>query len=358
MPHVNFIHQIRRSLAGGSASDVFLSMMMAVTLIAAVAHLVFIFCFDAVGVPWMARVNMVSVLLYGLTAVLLRQGHHMTALALVVAEIILHAIAAVVVIGWESGFHYYIILIIPVAVLSSLHKVWLKWGFAFSVGVLYILLDHVFRLAAPLNTVTPGLLTGLHYFNLASTLLILGLLAAVYCRLVVRAEASLRQQACTDPLTQLRNRRFALEAAQHEAAVYQRGGRPLVLVLGDVDHFKRVNDKFGHEMGDTALKAVAQVLRNGVREVDHVARWGGEEFLMLLPATDEAEALRVSERLRSDVEHLNLTCNSLPVPLTITLGVSLLAHGETVEQALARADQALYRGKQDGRNRVVLAEKP
>ena len=358
MPHVNFIHQIRRSLAGGAASDVFLSMMLAVTVIAASAHLIFIFLFDSAGVPWMARANMVSVLMYVLTAWLLKQGHNMTALTFVVLEIILHAITAVVVIGWGSGFHYYIILIIPVAVLSSLHKPAFKAVFATGVGVLYLLLDHGFRQAVPIDALKPALLSSLHYFNLASTLMILGLLSMVYYRLVVRADARLRHQACTDPLTQLRNRRFAMEVAQHEAAVYQRGGRPLVLVLGDIDHFKQVNDRFGHEMGDTALKAVAQVLRNGVREVDHVARWGGEEFLMLLPATDEAEALRVSERLRGDVERLNLAQNGQPVPLTLTLGISLLAQGETVEHALARADRAMYSGKQDGRNRVVLAEKP
>lgn len=342
-------------LAGTNTTGVFLGLLSAVTVIASVAHLAFIFLFDSVGVAWMARGNVASVLVYTLSAMLIQNGRHFIAMGLIVGEILLHGILSVVVIGWESGFHYYIILIIPVAILSNMHANWQKVSAAIAVGVLYMGLDFMFRDARPLEDLPHAMLSGLHYFNQASTLVILGLLATVYYRLVASAEAKLRLQACTDPLTQLRNRRFAMEVAQHEAAVFERGGRPLALVLGDVDHFKRINDVHGHETGDTALKAVAQALREGVREVDHVARWGGEEFLMLLPSTDVDEALRVSERIKDAISKIDLVHNHQLVPISITLGVSLLAPGETVEQALARADKALYQGKQAGRNRVVLA---
>lgn len=342
-------------LAGTNTTGVFLGLMSAVTVIAAVAHLAFIFLFDSVGVAWMARGNVASVLLYTLSALLIHNGRHFLAMGLIVGEILMHGILSVVVIGWESGFHYYIILIIPVAILSNMHATWQKAFAAVSVGVLYMGMDFAFRDAQPLETLPHAMLSGLHYFNQASTLVILGILATVYYRLVASAEAKLRHQACTDPLTQLRNRRFAMEVAQHEAAVFERGGRPLALVLGDVDHFKQINDVHGHETGDMALKAVAQALRDGVREVDHVARWGGEEFLMLLPSTDVDEAMRVSERLRESIQQIDLVHNHQLVPLRITLGVVLLKAGETIEQALARADKALYQGKQAGRNRVVLA---
>lgn len=357
MSHLQDLLRTFRTVAseGDSTAKAFLGMMTAVTVIAAVAHLAFIFLFDSAGVYWLSRINVASVLLYALSALLIRHGRHMVAMVLIVLEILVHGIVAVHVIGWESGFHYYIMLIIPVAILSSLHRPWFKALVAISIGVLYMALDLLFRDAPALETLSRPVLQGLHYFNQASTLFILGLLAMVYYRLVADAEARLRQQACTDPLTQLRNRRFAMEVAEHEAAVFQRGGRPLALVIGDIDHFKRINDNHGHEAGDVALKAVADVLKDGVREVDHVARWGGEEFLMLLPATDEDEAIQVCERLRASVQDLGLAHEQRAVSLTITLGVSLLARDETVEQALARADRALYRGKQAGRNRVVLA---
>nr|WP_269089901.1 GGDEF domain-containing protein [Aquabacterium fontiphilum] len=169
------------------------------------------------------------------------------------------------------------------------------------------------------------------------------------------AEHQLRLQACTDPLTQLRNRRFAMEVAQHEAAVFERGGRPLALLLCDIDHFKRINDQHGHDAGDAVLRAVAQALREGVREIDHVARWGGEEFLVLLPGTEVAEAEQVADRLREAVQRLEAGPRAGALAVTMTFGVSVLRPGEGVEQALARADQALYRGKEAGRNRVILA---
>jgi diguanylate cyclase (GGDEF)-like protein len=352
---VNLIQQFRHILTNQDTEGVFLRLMLAVTVIASMSHLAFILLFDSAGVVWLSRVNVGSLLLYVLSALLIQQDYKLTAITLIAAEIILHGILAVYVIGWDSGFHFYIILIIPVAIVSTLHRPPLKVLAAVGTGLLYIALDILFRGRAPHHALPAHILSGLYYFNLASTLVILALLATLYFRLVASAEARLRLQACTDPLTQLRNRRFAMEAAQHEAAVFQRGGRPLALVIGDVDHFKRINDKHGHETGDVALKAVAQALNGGVREVDHVARWGGEEFLMLLPATEADEALRVSERLREAVQALDLRHNGAVVSVTITLGVSVLNPDETVEQALARADQALYRGKQDGRNRVVWA---
>lgn len=199
------------------------------------------------------------------------------------------------------------------------------------------------------------LLAALHYINLATMLIIMGVLASTYHRLVQRSERRLHELACTDPLTQLRNRRFMLEVAQREAAVFARGGRPLSILIGDVDHFKRINDQHGHAVGDAVLRAIARVLREGVREVDHVARWGGEEFLVLLPSTGLDESHQVAERLRAAVQGLAEVEERAGLGLSITLGLAELQPGESIEQALMRADRALYEGKQAGRNRVIPA---
>jgi diguanylate cyclase (GGDEF)-like protein len=339
-------------------ADVFPQLLLAISAIAALVHLSFILVFDSAGVEAMARINMASVLMYALAAMLVQHNRLNLAIALMGFELAAHGLLAVWVVGWDTGFHYYIILIIPVSIVSTLAKAGFKAVIAVTTALFYIGLDVVFRKAEPAYALPPAVLNSLHYFNLASILLILGLLALVYYRLVAEAQASLHEQASTDPLTQLRNRRHAMEAAQREAAVFARGGRPLALVIGDVDHFKHINDEHGHEVGDQALKAIAQSLREGVRTIDHVSRWGGEEFLVLLPGTEQEEARHVAERLRRLVQQIGTLPEGLPVALSITLGVSVLAPGESIEHALARADRALYEGKESGRNRVILAAEP
>ncbi|MBH1988013.1 MAG: GGDEF domain-containing protein [Burkholderiales bacterium] len=343
------------------AMDVYARLMLVVSVIAALAHLGFIFLFQAVGASQLAVLNFASVLTHLLAAGLILRERTPAAAFLIATEVLVHGTVATMWIGWAAGFHHYIVLILPVVVVSGYFPAWVKASLALLAGLFYIGLDALFRHAQPPLVVPDAVLDALHYLNLAAMLAILAVLASVYFRLVSRAEWRLRELACTDPLTQLRNRRFAMDVAQHEAAVFERGGRPLAILLGDIDHFKRINDAHGHAAGDTVLRAVARVLRDGVREVDHVARWGGEEFLVLLPATDVQEAMRVADRLRGAVEalpelgELREFAGLAGLGLTLTLGVASLRPGETVEQALVRADRALYDGKQAGRNRVLLA---
>jgi len=161
--------------------------------------------------------------------------------------------------------------------------------------------------------------------------------------------------AATDPLTGLANRRHTLQQLDQVAREARIELGPVVL-LADLDHFKRINDEHGHDIGDQALVAVSAALRAGTREADTVARWGGEEFLVLLPSSRSGEALELAERLRARVEALVVTDRTgLPVPLTISIGVARLCPQETGAAWLRRADEALYDAKDGGRNRCVVA---
>jgi diguanylate cyclase (GGDEF)-like protein/PAS domain S-box-containing protein len=165
-------------------------------------------------------------------------------------------------------------------------------------------------------------------------------------------EAHLERLATTDPLTGLANRGrfFAIATAEIKRA--ERYERPLAVIMVDIDFFKRINDAYGHEVGDLALREFANLCRTIARRQDIVARLGGEEFGLLLPETDRAEALALADRLRLAVEALR--SDGLPAPMTISVGVSEVFLGEvTVDAALARADQALYIAKRSGRNRTV-----
>jgi diguanylate cyclase (GGDEF)-like protein/PAS domain S-box-containing protein len=165
-------------------------------------------------------------------------------------------------------------------------------------------------------------------------------------------EANLERLASTDPLTGLVNRAHFFTLAKGEIRRARRHGRPLAVIMADIDHFKRINDTYGHGEGDRALASFADLCRTLVRAEDTIARLGGEEFALLLPETDAAQAVALANRLRAAVEELHL--GGLPAPLTISIGISqFLAAETTVDAALSRADQALYAAKRSGRNRVV-----
>lgn len=169
-----------------------------------------------------------------------------------------------------------------------------------------------------------------------------------YHRAIERA-ALLEQQALTDPLTRVANRRAAQERLEEELVDGERRGRPLSVAMLDVDHFKAVNDTYGHETGDVVLREVAAALSATVRARDLVARWGGEEFLLLLPETTAGEALAIAERVRLAIAGLHPE----GLRITATIGVAEAADGETAGSLLRRADLGLYAGKQDGRNQTV-----
>ena len=128
---------------------------------------------------------------------------------------------------------------------------------------------------------------------------------------------------------------------------------PLSFLLADIDHFKSINDCHGHEAGDRVLVAIATALRQAVREKDSVARWGGEEFLIMLPDTTLEDAMALAERIRQAVHALQTPVGGRTVSASMTLGVSTLDRAETPASAINRADKALYQGKASGRNRVV-----
>jgi diguanylate cyclase (GGDEF)-like protein len=172
-------------------------------------------------------------------------------------------------------------------------------------------------------------------------------------------EEKLRELAMQDELTGLYNRRHFVELADAEVARARRTSAPLSLAMLDIDHFKAVNDVFGHPVGDLALKEVARAMRETLRTSDVPARFGGEEFVVLLMDTPLEGAIAVTERLRERVGRSEVPAGKGRVArFTVSGGVAELAPGERFEVLLARADEALYRAKEDGRNRTVTSLPP
>ena len=320
---------------------------------ASLVHVAFSGLFFALSAPLMGWANVGSIVLYVAAYGLLRKRHNRPALALIWVELLAHALVATRVLGWESGFHYYVLLMMPMVFMSPVRRKHTKAVLGLALAAFYLGLDLMAHHHAPLAVLTPGALDGVRVFNIIATLVLLAHLANYYLRAVMRAETRLHDLATTDPLTGLANRRRALDVASLHLARRRSDGAPMSLILGDVDHFKSVNDWHGHEVGDHVLVAVAKAMQTATREVDTVCRWGGEEFLIVLPDTDTPEALQVAERVRQAVQHAQLAQADQALSVTITLGVSTLQALEPLSAAIARADAAMYRGKIAGRNRCV-----
>jgi diguanylate cyclase len=181
---------------------------------------------------------------------------------------------------------------------------------------------------------------------------------------VVLATEELRQQkeaaeraARIDALTGVANRRAFDEIAEHEVQRALRYGMPVSLVMIDLDHFKTINDSYGHQTGDAVLVSFARTVTQAVREVDVVGRWGGEEFLVLLPGTAAAEAMRAAERMRAALAECHLHLQGRRIHFTASFGVAEFNPAElSLYSLLDRLDGALYRAKAAGRNRVELAD--
>jgi diguanylate cyclase len=163
-----------------------------------------------------------------------------------------------------------------------------------------------------------------------------------------------RTLATVDALTGLGNRQTMMSHLIGERDRSIRLGQPCCIGMVDIDHFKKVNDVFGHSAGDRVLRAVAECLRNSVRPYDELYRYGGEEFLVCLPAASQEAGLQVLERMRASIEGLRLTAPSGErIPVTATFGLAQLSVDLSIEESLDQADNALYDGKRAGRNRVA-----
>jgi len=184
------------------------------------------------------------------------------------------------------------------------------------------------------------------------------LLAAAFNGLMVELDESrrrLEEMTRTDHLTGLYNRRHLELEAPRLLTLARRENAATALLVADVDHFKQINDSYGHEVGDAVLVHLATVLRKAVRPYDLVVRYGGEEFLMLLPLVTADEALEAAERIRRTVRDTPLCVNRETLSITVSIGVYVAGRIDDLPDAVARADEALYEAKRAGRNRVCLA---
>lgn len=340
----------RRTMAHAA----FWQMTRRVTILAASAHVVCFGFFLWAGLPLLAWLNVLSVGLYAAANRLLARRWNRSALLLIWLEVVGYAVIGTLYVGWGAGFNYYLLMFIPAIMVSGdWPRVGVPLGMLF---VIYLGLHAVSNQLGPLVPIDNTALAWLNVFNVSIFFAMASYTARSYYRLVRHIEGRLREYAIRDTLTDLFNRRHLIEIADGELARARRDGTPLSLVIVDIDNFKQINDKLGHDVGDRVLIHVGELFEGCCRASDTVARWGGEEFLFLLPNTEKEAALEFARRVRVAVASHPLERGmQLPVACTVSLGVASLAPHETLEDAIVRADRALYESKMAGRNTVTPA---
>ena len=345
----NILAPPRRRLSGAA----YWIMLKRVVVVAGGINVAWVGLYALLGSLPLVMLSLVSIVLYAGARWLLELRRNRLAAALIWIEAIGHTVVGSLLLGWDSGFHYFLMMIsVPLLVIGTPPRRALP--FSAAVLLAYAALYAVCTWLGPLRPLPP-LQAGIAMW--VNIVLVFGMfyaMAAYYRMRVVDAERQLLQMATVDPLTGLANRTQFHARAATELGRMQRSGEPVALVLADVDFFKRINDEFGHDAGDKVLVRLAAMLREGLRDCDVLARWGGEEFLALLPACNGHGAHEVAERLRQAVAEVNIEIGGRTLNVTMSFGIAEIGSDQDLLQATTRADRALYRSKHEGRNRVTV----
>ncbi|HRF46379.1 MAG TPA: diguanylate cyclase [Anaerolineales bacterium] len=324
-------------------------------------HALFIPIFYALNVRTLALANIVSVLLYVAAIVVGRRGRYGVGFILCAIEVLGHSVLAVLNLGWESGFQYYIFVMAVIVFLYPSDLTSVKALVAAGMYLTFVTLSLLAQLAPQPGPISTPILRVFEAFNVSTFFFLIIFLTYLYNRAANSAEGQLQDVnralndlARTDSLTGLANRR-AMTARLDQAVAEATGQRSFAIAICDIDDFKALNDTFGHLCGDQILREASRLLNEAIREQDLIARWGGEEFLIYLPATDLRGAAAVAERMRVQVADTQWECAGVPTRVTLTFGISVHRPGASLDDTISAADQALYAGKHQGKDRVMIA---
>jgi len=323
-------------------------------LIAICIHIAFGIAGILIGAPALAWLQVVSIAVYGGCYALSFRGERKIVAALTWFDLLGHSTAAAWIVGPDSGFQFYSWILLPLLFTNPHRELRDKSILAVALSVTYVVIDWSLHQFAPVAVLPHSTTMALRYFNLSSFLLAMTLTAISHAECVILAENRLRAAADTDSLSGLLNRRRMSDQLQQELRRANHRQRPLSVLLLDIDYFKVINDEHGHARGDHVISRVGEILRQTVRQHDLAARWGGEEFMVLLPDTRVDVAMETAERIRRAIYTNVVRSTSNLLPVSVTIGVAGWRDGENLEATIHRADLAMYAGKHAGRNQVVL----
>lgn len=330
------------------------------------AHVLYLILFAVNGVREMVIFNVFSVLFYAGTVWLIRiVKNKISVVYAALAEIILHATYATRCVGWLPDFGMFLLMIIPIVFLMPNKNRNVPFIFLFVSTFLYGMLR--FRYGSPgsslyeLDARTAGNL--FYIINILIGIFVMVYATSIYtimnryteCKLRVQTE-QLRILASVDPLTHLNNRRAMNEHLRQLCTESRSDGKHYVIGLGDIDNFKRVNDTYGHDYGDTVLEAAARILTECIPENGFAARWGGEEFLFVIPDADVHKGFECAEQIISTLRTHRFAKGEREFYVTMTFGVCEGVPDDDVSHIITCADKRLYKGKMCGKNHAEYTD--
>jgi len=321
-------------------------------------HLLFLILFLLFHIPLLAAINVISIgiywfSLYGLGLRAVETGDDRLIGWLTYGELIGHNLLATWYLGRQADFQYYLYLpaLLPFFINTYPRKTYLVRIFVVIALALWIETSSLFD--GPKIPVSPFAIEVFHSMNLLIFLGVLSMLAYLYTTQERLHHDELKEKSRVDPLTGLYNRRYIsdlLDAAHIDPDQWPSPG----LILIDIDRFKAINDSRGHLCGDQLIIAVADALKAKAPSNSTVARWGGDEYLIILHRTDPETLKRFARDLHHSIAKQNFWCNNTSLHVTLTVGATLFQKNETFESMLHRADKALYRGKELGKNQAII----
>jgi diguanylate cyclase (GGDEF)-like protein len=327
------------------------------SLAATLAYIAFYVIRDAAGLRSATLTDGAFALTYIVCLVLLRRGRALGAAILGLGATIPQILVCTSLLGSQVGMHVFMIAMGPAVfmVFTDAQSAF-RWLFALSAAFVFVYCQFALEPTSAALSVSPETARLIFSVNAGAAGLLVALLAAVeHSRRRVSAadakRATNRAQflANTDPLTGLANRRPVMDELERISAEGE-----YCVVVADLDAFKEMNDSFGHLCGDHVLAGVGQELLRHIRQFDTVGRWGGEEFIFVLPRTDIADAVSFAERLRSAIEECSFECSSHTHRVTASFGVADGTDDGMAHRVVRRADDAMYDAKEAGRNRVRM----
>jgi len=319
-------------------------------MITAFVHIIFLILFIYLEVKELIIINIFSILIYAYAILIADMKNEIILSWIVYIEIIAHGLLATYYIGYESGFHYYIYNLVFIPYYAHVGAYQVKiFRMSFLIIVSLSLFTY-FPNITPIVKLDQNILELLNMFNIFGFLFLGTLVTYIFNMKLETYVKELALQSSTDSLTGLYNRRYFLKAAQIEIQNDIRHKNNTAVLMLDIDFFKKVNDTYGHDCGDYVINRISSLIKQNVRPVDVVARWGGEEYLILMPSTNKIELEVIAQRIRKNVEESLMEWGDMNLYKTVSLGGAILNGSEEIMDFVARADSALYTSKNSGRN--------